>query len=364
MTAPRLLLVDDSAVIRAALRAALEEQGYDVVEADDGGAAVTAAAEHSPDLVLLDMELPVLDGLGVLAALRDNPELRDIPVVVLSGRSETEAVTAALRAGALDYVTKPFDQAALAARVGVALRTKALVDDLRRRNAELTAFAWRASHDLKSPMAVIKGMADTITTYEDRLDVQTKHDLLNRIGTAAEQAATMIEGLLALARHAEQAGDGPALTPDPEAVVRGVIDEARLEDVEIDLAGDWPAVALPASDFGSVVQNLVVNASFYGRSADGRLRLRIHAEPHDDCVLVTVADQGRGVPLDAAARLFDPFFRGNDSRSFNPRSTGIGLAIVRRTVERWGGTVELAESDVGACFRLNLPMATREGMSG
>jgi two-component system sensor histidine kinase/response regulator len=363
MTAPRLLLVDDSAVARATLRSALDAVGYDVVEAEDGGAAVTAAAEHNPDLVLLDMELPVLDGMGVLAALRDNPELRDIPVIVLSGLTDTTAVTAALRAGALDYVTKPFDPAAVIARVAGALRTRALVEDLRRRNAELTAFAWRASHDLKTPMAVIKGMADTLTTYEDRLDVKTKHDLLGRIGTAAEQAAGMIEGLLALARHAEQAADGPAFTPDPEAVVRGIVDEARLEEADIELGGRWDAVALPASDFGSVVQNLVVNASFYGRSADGRLRLRIHAEPDADRLVLTVADQGRGVPLDAAARLFDPFFRGNDSRDFNPRSTGIGLAIVRRTVERWGGSVELAKVEVGACFRLNLPKATREGMS-
>jgi signal transduction histidine kinase len=366
MTAPLLLVIDDSTLARAALRVTLEGQGYEVVEAEDGARGVQAAAEHAPDLILLDMEMPVMDGAEAMAALRDNPEFRDIPVLVLSSHTDVAAVTAALRAGALDYVTKPFEPTVLVARVSAALRTKATFDDLRRRNAELTAFAWRASHDLKSPLAAIRGMADTITAYEDRLDDETKRNLLTRISAAADQAAGLVEALLALARHAEQKDDGPAVTPDPEAVVRGLVGDLKLEDVELDLSGDWAPAAMPAFEFASVAQNLIDNASFYGRSPDGVLRLTVRSavSPGGDMLELTVADGGRGVPPDAADRLFDPFFRGNDSRSFNPRSSGIGLAIVRRTLERWGGGVDLVRCDTGACFRMVVPVAAGEGEGG
>ena len=363
MTAPLVLVADDSAVARATLRAALVGQGYDVVEAEDGEHAVAATADHRPDVILLDIEMPKLDGHQGLDALRDDPELRDIPVIVLSGRTDIEAVTTALRRGAHDYVSKPFEASELTARVASALRVRMELEDLRRRNTELTAFAWRASHDLKSPLAAIKGMAETITAFEDRLDTATKHDLLNRISAAADQAANLVESLLALARNAEAKPAAAALTPDPEAVARGVVDQARLADAEVEFEHeDWGAIAVPASDFASVVQNLVVNAGFYGRSEDGVLRLRVGArrDAGEGRLLLTVADAGAGVDEVTRARLFDPFVRGKESRTANPRSTGIGLAIVRQSVERWGGRVELAPTGAGATFVVSLPLADEE----
>ncbi|HEV7887340.1 MAG TPA: hybrid sensor histidine kinase/response regulator [Acidimicrobiales bacterium] len=357
MTAPRLLIADDSPTARAALKAALVEQGYEVLEAEDGKQAVAAAAEHRPDLVLLDLEMPHLGGREVMAALRDDPELRDTPVIVLSTRTDPESVTGALRQGAHDYVGKPFEKGELAARVQGALRTRVELDDLRRRNSELTAFAWRASHDLKSPLAAIRGMADTVIAHE-QLEGEVKRDLLARISAAAEQAATMVEGLLSLSREAESHPAVAARTPDPGAVVRDVVHQAHLPDVAWDSTdAGWAPVALPASDFNSVVQNLVVNASFYGRSDDGVLHLTVAARSEGRMLVMTVADQGRGVDPATVDRLFEPFVRGVESRKANPRSTGIGLAIVRRTVERWGGRVELVPSDQGARFVLELPLA-------
>lgn len=361
--APLLLVADGSAALRAALRRGLESLGYDVVEADTTDAAMNSAAEHKPDLILLDLDLPPQGGRRVLNDLRDDPELRELPVIVLSRDTSAEAVVDALRAGAADYMTKPPAASELAARVAGALRVKAELDDLRRRNAELTAFAWRASHDLKSPLAAIRGMAETILSYPDRLDESTKNDLLQRIAAAAEQAATLVAGLLALARNAERKPTDTAYTPDPEAVVRGVIDQARLDEAEFDLsaaAGVWAPIAIPASDFASVILNLVVNAGFYGRSADGVLRFAVAGEQADDMLELSFADQGPGVDPVAAPRLFEPFVRGRDSRDANPRSTGIGLAIVRRTVERWGGRVELAPSETGARFVVAVPVAPAE----
>jgi two-component system cell cycle response regulator len=137
MTRPLVLIADDSAVIRALLRGQLEKQGNEVVDAADGAQALQACRERKPDVILLDVDMPVLDGHDALAALKADANLADIPVVFLTARTETSDVVEGLRLGAHDYLRKPFESAELLARVRAALRVKTLQDDLRARNAEL-----------------------------------------------------------------------------------------------------------------------------------------------------------------------------------------------------------------------------------
>ncbi len=132
-----ILVAVDSMVVRAVLRRQLEADGHTVVEAVDGEEAIIACREYSPDVVLLDVEMPVLDGHGTLERLKSDPDLKDIPVVFLTGRVDTADVVTGLRLGAHDYLRKPFEANELMARVSAALRTKELQDELRRRNAEL-----------------------------------------------------------------------------------------------------------------------------------------------------------------------------------------------------------------------------------
>ncbi len=132
-----VLIADDSLVIRAVVRAHLEEKGYTVEEAVDGIAAVERCTAVRPDVVLLDIEMPGLDGYQVLARLKADPEVRDIPVVFLTSRSGMADVVAGLDAGAHDYLRKPFEPPELVARVAAAAQMKKLQDELRRRNADL-----------------------------------------------------------------------------------------------------------------------------------------------------------------------------------------------------------------------------------
>jgi diguanylate cyclase (GGDEF)-like protein len=124
-------------VVRAVLRNHLEEGGYTVVEAPDGEAALEVCRRSALDTVLLDIEMPGLDGHEVLRRLKASPASAGIPVVFLTGRSGTRDMVAGLQAGAHDYLRKPFEPAELLARVGAAVRTKRLQDELRQRNAEL-----------------------------------------------------------------------------------------------------------------------------------------------------------------------------------------------------------------------------------
>jgi diguanylate cyclase (GGDEF)-like protein len=137
MSSPTVLIADDSLVIRAVVRDGLENEGYRVVEAVDGLAAVELCREDPPDVVLLDIEMPGLDGYQVLTELKGDAELRDIPVVFLTSRDTMNDVVAGLRGGAHDYLRKPFEGAELLARVAAASHVKALQDQLQQRNAQL-----------------------------------------------------------------------------------------------------------------------------------------------------------------------------------------------------------------------------------
>jgi len=132
-----VLIADDSLLIRVVVRACLEEEGYQVIEADDGTSTLRVCQQCRPDVVLLDVQMPGLTGHQVLARLKHDEVLKDIPVVFLTARTSMEDVVAGLRGGAHDYLRKPFEPAELVARVGAAAHVKNLHDQLRERNAEL-----------------------------------------------------------------------------------------------------------------------------------------------------------------------------------------------------------------------------------
>jgi two-component system cell cycle response regulator len=135
----KILIVDDSVVVRAVLRKQLEADGHTVVEAGDGEEALRVCPAADPDVILLDVEMPILDGHATLARLKADVETRDIPVVFLTGRVDTADAVAGLRLGAHDYLRKPFEPTELMARVAAALRTRTLQRELRLSMAELEA---------------------------------------------------------------------------------------------------------------------------------------------------------------------------------------------------------------------------------
>ena len=132
-----VLIADDSLVVRAVVRSRLEEEGYRVSEAEDGTSVIELCRQSPPDVIVLDVEMPGLTGHEVLAQLKGDEALKDIPVVFLTVRTSMDDVLTGLRGGAHDYLKKPFEPAELVARVGVAAHVKKLQDRLRERNDEL-----------------------------------------------------------------------------------------------------------------------------------------------------------------------------------------------------------------------------------
>jgi DNA-binding response OmpR family regulator len=137
---PRILVVDDNETNRDILVARLEANGYATLQASDGEAALAVASRERPDLILLDVMMPRLDGIEVCRRLKSDPALPFMPIILVTAKTDTRDVVAGLDAGADEYLTKPVDQAALIARVRSVLRTKALHDQVQAQAAELAAW--------------------------------------------------------------------------------------------------------------------------------------------------------------------------------------------------------------------------------
>jgi len=139
-TPPRILIVDDNEMNRDILITRLETQGYELLQAADGEEALTAAKEHLPDLILLDVMMPKLDGMEVCRRLKADPNVPFMPIILVTAKAASTDVVAGLEAGADEYLTKPIDQMALVARVKSVLRIKELHDQVRAQAADLASW--------------------------------------------------------------------------------------------------------------------------------------------------------------------------------------------------------------------------------
>ena len=353
-----ILVADDDPRLRRLLRRILSDE-FDVIEAADGAEAVTLTLEQQPSVVLLDLEMPELDGRGALQRIRAEPSLRTTPVLIVTGAATGgDDAAGCLRDGAHDFVRKPFEEPELLARVRAAYRHKVFEDELRRRNEELETFASQAAHDLKSPLAGIMLITEVLAHPKLGDNDAMRRQIQDDIRTLAERGTQLVTDLLAVARQ-DWASD-LLLTSrvNAEALVWSILDDEKLLDADVEVAGEWVKVRIPEGELRSVLTNLIGNASHYGRDGDGRLHLTITAAPQAEHLSITVMDRGLGIPPTVAGQIFEPFVTAADSLDRNPSSTGLGLAIVKRTIERRGGTVELVEGlAAGTAFRVTVPLA-------
>ena len=283
MTGATVLIADDSEVVRAVVRAGLEHEGYRVIEEVDGRAALEHCRHDPPDTVLLDIEMPELDGYQVLSALKGDDELKDIPVVFLTGRSDVADVVAGLRAGAHDYLRKPFENIELLARVGSAVHVKRLQDQLRQRNADLDRMS----------------RTDALTGLHNRRHLD--EELLRQRSIASRHRDPLSVMILDI-DHFKRINDSYG-HPVGDRVLRAFADLLRAELRVADVAGRWGG-----EEFLIIMPRTDIDGAF---EVGERLRRATAAKAvpvGDLSVSVTVSGGcavSMGQPTDALLRLAD-----------------------------------------------------------
>jgi len=371
MTRPaRILIVDDEIANRRLLQALLGPEGYVTRTATSGEEALASIADDPPDLILLDVMMPGIDGRQVAGAVKTDPTRRNIPIIMVTAQSDREARLAALEAGAEDFLTKPVDRAELWLRVRNLLRLKKLGDLLERqqltleaevqaRTAELLVaneairvFTTAAAHDLRTPLTSIIGFSTVLTKNWETFSEQSRRKFVASINRQSHNMSMLVDDLLALASI-----DAGELDTSPELIVLG---EAIDRCLELG-SGDTASVTVSCSPdlivrvdphhLGRILDNYLQNVFKYGK-----LPARIDAARVGGMVEVRVLDNGPGVPLEFVSSLFGRFARADTLTTRAQRGSGLGLSIVRGLAEVNGGHARY-EPNVpnGSCFVVELP---------
>ncbi len=342
------------------LRTALERDGFRVEEAEDGLTGLQAFARVQPDIVLLDIRMPGMDGYAVCSALRRQPLGNRVPILVLTILNDIESINRAYEVGATDFITKPVAWAVLGHRLRYMLRASIAFQDLAKSEAELVrrvaartaeletanreleAFTYSVSHDLRAPLRAIHGFATILCAEEMSALSPAGQDLLGRVVANATRMEQLIDDMLEFSRvtHATLK-DSPV---DLRSLAQQIAEELRdinpAAKVEI---GPLPVVSGDRAMLRQLLVNLMGNALKYSTKTD-QPRIEIGTTLSEGETVYYVRDNGVGFDARYAGDMFKLFRRLHRESEFP--GTGVGLVIVKRIVERHGGNV-WAESTLG-----------------
>jgi two-component system sensor histidine kinase/response regulator len=364
-----VLIVDDSEKARETLATLLDAGGYDIQMASGGEEALQMIASAPPDVVLLDLMMPDVDGLEVLERLRAHPATAELPVIMVSAFDDAQQVVMALGRGANDYIPKPCDMMILLARVRTQLKLKRLQDQrrrdiqcLRELDALKDRFLQIAAHDLKNPLSHITLGAGLLreadlSTPQGRAETEGIIDLME---LAAQVMQTIISDFLDF--RALQTGS-LALRVEPVAlndlarrIARQYSLSAEKRQIVLELALD-PALPECQADpdrLTQAISNYLSNAiKFSPDGAQVILRTRL---TEGGFLRVEVEDDGPGISEEEMPLLFEEFARLSNKPLGGEKSSGVGLSIVRRLVELHGGRVGAERhAEGGMRFWLEIP---------
>lgn len=353
-----ILIVDDHPTNLAVLFEVLERAGFNVRIATNGETALESVHHLAPDLILLDVRMPGIDGFETCRQLKAQPETSDIPVIFMTALSEVADEVTGFSLGAVDYITKPIVVEIVIARIKTHLTIRRLQRWLQEQNAALDAYARTVAHDLKNPLGCITTCADYLIDHWAELDDNKLLSYLQILQTSGHNAMGIIDELLLLA--SAQRGD---ILVQP--INMGDVFRHAQEQIEFMLMTHrgslhaprtWPSAYGYAPWIEAVWVNYLSNAIKYGGHPP---RLEVGASPQSDGMIrFWVHDNGAGIPAESQRQLFIEWTRLEGS---HVHGHGIGLALVRRIIERLGGHVGV-ESTIGkgSTFYFCLPADPQE----
>jgi len=384
---PLILIVDDNSVSIRMLVHVLKKKDYELAISKNGSQALTMLEDIQPDLILLDIMMPDLDGFKVCRTLKDNPRTKEIPIIFLTAKEETEDLVQAFELGAVDYVTKPFNGLELLARVQTHLDLKFARDtqkellikleekliEIKEKNEKLEElnkikkeFIGMAAHDLRNPLGVIKVTSEylLISDLNDNLS-EEQIDLLREINTSSEYMRDMLNELLDITAIESGQLKLEIKVEDYITFLKHIIKlnkplaDRKEISLELDVNDIIPPMSFDRNKITQVLNNLITNAIKFSWP-DTEITVEVRKE--QDYIITGIIDQGQGIPSDEINNMFKPFQKTSVKATAGERSTGLGLAITKKIVEGHGGKISV-ESLVGkgTKFSFTLPVVRREG---
>ena len=364
-----VLLVDDQPKNLVALEAILADLGQNLVTATSGKAALRQVLARDFAVILLDVQMPDMDGYETATLIRQRSANRHTPIIFLTASHHTETQTGrGYDLGAVDYLFKPLDAAILRSKVRVFIELakqsallRKLADKLEQKNRELAeankeieAFSYSVSHDLRAPLRAIDGFAEALLEdYLDKLD-DTGKKYLTYVRESAQHMGELIDGLLSLARvtRSELHRQPIDLSKIASDVGKRLRQQAPDDITEIEIQDGLTSDGDPRL-LAAALDNLIGNAWKFTRKSARQPRIEVGKEVRGDQTTFYVRDNGIGFDMQYADKLFGVFQRLHAASEYDGH--GIGLATVQRIIRRHGGRI-WAEGQVGhgATFHFTL----------
>ncbi len=366
-----ILIVDDAMVNRMVLKDYVLELGHVPITAENGFLALETIEYNKPDVVLLDLTMPGLDGYDVLEILKSSGELMHLPVIIISSNGEEESIARCLRQGADDYITKPFNPVLLEARINACLDKKRWFDQLldsyvalkQSENAR-DGLTHMIVHDIRNALMVIVGCAgmELDKLEKNKLDPEQLRANLHHIQDASREMKMLMQDILDISKL-----ENEELSPNLEDfdIVHFCDQLCHRLTAKSEMAGKTLAFRGLAEPLelrtdptllSRILQNLISNAIKHTPKGT-HIELSIERQPKR--VIFHVKDDGEGIERAFFDRIFEKFAQIEVRQQGQNYGTGLGLTFCKMATESLGGQICVAsEKDIGTVFSVALPMQT------
>ena len=368
----KVMLVDDTPANLDVLRRTLEIKNYEISVATSGEQALRIAPKLQPDLILLDVMMPGLDGYETCQRLKKKSETRDIPIIFITAKNDSEDILQGFASGGVDYIAKPFNQEEVYVRVKTQLALRSfsrqlskLVDNLDDRNLELlqlkninNKFLGIAAHDLRNPLGFIQGLSRLMAHEKELFSPEEMSNHLQAIHDASSGLLTLVNDLLDVSVI-----ENGKLTMNFQSASLKFLIESRINllkmaadkkniTINADLA-EIEEFPIDANRVAQIIDSLLSNAIKYSTH---ETQVHVSLKNLDDEVSVSVRDEGPGIAEKEQTDLRNFFQKINSEPTDGEKTTGLGLVIVQKMLGAHGGSLHLESTvGVGSTFSFNLP---------
>ncbi len=369
-SAGHVLIVDDNPDIVKVIHRILSTQDYQISEATDGAEAIEKVQALRPDLLLLDIMLPKIDGLEVCRRLKANASTAGIMIILVTGRASVDHRVQGFDAGADDYIPKPFHVPELLARTRTAMRLKHLTDDLEAQNelliksqrdlvraekmATIGLLAAGIAHEFNNIMAGISAYAQLAKRDATQCDA-----LIDVALTQTTRALELTRSLSTYNRTQGIDAGGCNVGEVIEDTLRLTAKEVEKNGVRVsdDVESDLYA-KISAGNLQEIILNLVLNAIHAVESGVGAIVIKASRDATNDAVRIDVQDNGKGISPENLERIFDPFFTTKGALGGgNAQGTGLGLTVCYNMVNANHGRIDVTTGETGTIFSVTLPIS-------